>query len=102
MKLASKSDCTACGACVDICNKNALSISVDSNGFFQVDVHKDRCVECGLCSRVCPVINELVVTKRSLPYAAWCKDYRLRSKAASGGAFAAIAKSDHSLAAVTV
>lgn len=93
MKLASKSDCTACGACVDICNKNALSISVDSNGFFQVDVHKDRCVECGLCSRVCPVINELVVTKRSLPYAAWCKDYRLRSKAASGGAFAAIAKS---------
>ncbi len=42
-------DCTACGACVDICPVEAVSV----NEIAQVDA--DMCMGCGLCATVCNV-----------------------------------------------
>ena len=96
MKLASSTICTGCMACSDSCNHKALSITLDHDGFYQIVADKGKCVECGMCSKVCSVINPLPVgreqIKLSKPYAVWCTDELLRKASASGGAFAAIAK----------
>ena len=42
--------CVACGTCLDVCPRGALSIFHGS--FAQVDI--TRCVGCGLCARECP------------------------------------------------
>lgn len=96
MKLAPKELCTGCMACVDSCRHGALAISVDQDGFYQIDANEQHCVDCGLCGKVCPVLN-LPKTRRdnpafSKPCAAWCEDKELRSRSASGGAFAAVAR----------
>lgn len=96
MKLSPISLCTACMACVDSCHHEVLSITLDRDGFYQLTNDKDKCVECGLCSKVCPVLNPLPLDKDQIelsqPYAAWSSDDQLRKKSASGGAFAAIAE----------
>lgn len=95
MKLAPPAICTGCMACADSCHHGALSITLDRNGFYQITIDKDKCVECGLCSRVCPILNPLSVDKGQIelskPYAVWCTEAPLRRASASGGAFAAIA-----------
>lgn len=96
MKLSSPALCTGCMACVDSCHHEALAITIDHNGFYHIDTNDKNCVNCGLCSKVCPVLNPSSIDKDNIalsePYAAWCEDNELRSKSASGGAFAAIAK----------
>lgn len=83
-------------ACVDSCHHGALSLFLDRDGFYQIVADKDKCVECGLCGKLCPVLNPLSVERDrielSMPYAVWCTDGYLRKQSASGGAFAAIAK----------
>ena len=83
-------------ACVDACSHKVLKPKIDENGFYKIECDNGRCINCGLCTKVCPVLN--IIKKEndnpnlSFPYATWCTDERLRDISASGGAFAAIAK----------
>lgn len=45
-----KKDCVACGCCVKVCPKQA--ITVVKGVFAQVDA--DKCVGCGKCAKECP------------------------------------------------
>lgn len=92
MILANIQDCTACMACVDICSHQALSATIDSNGYYKILTDKNACINCGLCSKICPVLNPLdIMQKPSQPFAAWSNDPIFRAKSASGGAFSAVA-----------
>ncbi len=95
MKLADKSTCTACMACIDACAHQVLGAKVDSEGYFTISVNQEvRCVECGMCTKACPVLNENQHKKgKSSPYVAWNMDSRSRALSASGGVFAAVALS---------
>ncbi len=42
--------CVACGCCVKVCPKGAISVP---HGIFAV-VDIDKCVGCGLCAKECP------------------------------------------------
>ena len=42
--------CTGCGACVDVCPTEAITID---NGLAVVD--EGKCSECGVCVQECPV-----------------------------------------------
>ena len=46
--------CTGCGACVFICPKEAVSIKKSNMGRLFAYIDESKCVECNLCSRVCP------------------------------------------------
>lgn len=93
MKLAPQKDCTACMACIDSCKREALSSYIDSDGYYQIRLDEKLCVDCGLCTKTCPIITRpQKIIKNSTPYAAWCTDKNLRRQSASGGAFSAIAK----------
>ncbi|WP_394923193.1 4Fe-4S binding protein [uncultured Robinsoniella sp.] len=52
-------DCAACGACLKICPKSALSIY--KGCYAQAD--EILCVGCGLCTKVCPT-NAINIVKK--------------------------------------
>lgn len=41
--------CTGCGACVEICPVEAISLEAG-----KAKVDEDKCVECGVCVGECP------------------------------------------------
>lgn len=93
-KLASKYNCTGCMVCVDVCNHSALHGYIAEDGHLYVACDNGKCVQCGRCSLVCPVVNNYSYEAKdslSAPYAGWANDKKLRSKSASGGIFAALA-----------
>ena len=44
-----KEKCTACGACVEVCPVDAISLND------KAEVDEDTCIECGACVDECPV-----------------------------------------------
>lgn len=93
MKIASKSTCTACSACINICSHHALEMKIDKDGYFYVLPIKEKCFECGLCSKVCPVVNPIKKSSCSSKfYACINRNIQFRKFSASGGVFSAIAE----------
>lgn len=45
--------CTGCGACATVCPYEAISLKVNSKGFYVAVVNSDSCKNCGLCQKVC-------------------------------------------------
>lgn len=94
--LADIHTCTGCLACVDVCHKGALSSCYNEEGHLIYKLDRNKCVECGLCERTCPVVSEFQygvnILSDSSPYAAWAKDDALRAKSTSGGVFASLAR----------
>lgn len=88
-----KNKCTGCMACKNICPQEAISIYEDENGFKYPKIKMEVCIKCGLCSKVCPVINKLLDNKDKIKVLA-CKnkDREIRLKSSSGGFFSLLAK----------
>jgi coenzyme F420-reducing hydrogenase beta subunit len=92
--LATEKTCTGCLACIDTCNQKAISLRHGEDGFLFVNVSSSLCNGCGLCERVCPVIqpnSKKDPNYSSTPWAVWTDNDKLRSKSTSGGAFAELA-----------
>ena len=48
-------DCCGCYACMNVCNKDAITMQEDERGFSYPVINYDLCVNCGLCYDRCPV-----------------------------------------------
>ena len=46
--------CSGCGACANVCAKNAIAMTEDKAGFLYPSINTDKCIGCGLCEKVCP------------------------------------------------
>lgn len=90
----SKNNCCGCNACIQICPKQALSTHVDDEGFVYPELDELRCIDCGLCEKVCPIVNADKAKNYRTPisYAAYNKNHDELLKSSSGGTFTAIAK----------
>lgn len=53
-----KESCSGCGACAQICSKNALSMQRDEEGFLYPVRDSNKCINCGLCDKRCPVVSD--------------------------------------------
>ena len=62
IKLAPFESCTGCTACMNSCSHNAIVMAEDAEGFIFPHINGNKCVECGLCMRVCPVLNTPIIT----------------------------------------
>ncbi len=63
-----RKDCTGCGACAQVCIHNALVMEEDHEGFLYPKLNPKKCVECGLCERTCPVVNDKSNMKEKQSY----------------------------------
>ena len=88
-----KKRCCGCTACMNICPKNAIEMIEDEEGFKYPRINKEKCIECGLCKKICAFQNGTEVDERienAEVYAAKNKDDAVRMKSSSGGMFATI------------
>ncbi len=88
-----KRNCCGCWACYNACPKHCIEMKEDEEGFRYPLVDDISCVKCGLCEKVCPILN---VGKEDVPHQqeGWLvqhKDDAIRRESTSGGAFTAIA-----------
>ena len=92
IKITDKANCTGCTACYNICSKQSITMQSDHEGFLYPLVNENTCIECGLCEKVCPVINYAGTSKNKVisAYAAHHKNKETWNLSSSGGAFSAI------------
>lgn len=94
ISIQNKIDCCGCNACGDVCHKNAITFKTDIEGFWYPEVDKDKCNNCGLCEKVCPMKQQAEFVNRydePLVYAAYTKDEAIRIDSTSGGIFSTLA-----------
>ena len=86
--------CSGCSACANICLQNAISMQPSKEGFLIPIVNKDLCSKCGLCVKICPVLNlvENDCVKEPKAFAAKINDEDIRLQSSSGGVFTALAQ----------
>ena len=84
--------CTGCAACMNCCPVDAIKMLPDSEGFLCPEIDETKCVHCGKCAEICPVLKEHEDTgKEPECYAAWSKDEEIRFNSTSGGVFTHLA-----------
>lgn len=91
-KLCDESKCTLCKACVNICPKNAIELSLNQNGYEKLDINSDLCINCGLCSKVCALRDEVNTNSPIACFAAQATDNEKLKLSASGGVFQVLAR----------
>lgn len=64
IRIKSDEECCGCTACVSACDFGAIVMQYDEYGFVFPKVDELKCVECGLCEKVCPIKNQI---ESSLP-----------------------------------
>ena len=93
INITSKEDCCGCTACASICPKGAITMKEDEEGFLYPSIDKSKCVDCGICKKVCPISNKQKNKEiKQKGYIFQYKDKDIRKESTSGGFFTAIAE----------
>lgn len=84
--------CCGCTACYAVCPKGAIMMQEDYEGFKYPVVDKNKCIDCGLCSKVCPLDKKLekAITPTA-SFAVQAKDENFVKQSSSGGVFPLLA-----------
>lgn len=78
-----KSKCTACMACVDACQKNAISV-VDHLKYYVAMIDETKCINCGACRKVCQNLNPVLSAYPEKWFQGWALDKKLEKKVHQG------------------
>ncbi len=92
IKIISKDKCCGCYACYNACPKACIKVEQDNEGFWYPVVDEAKCINCGLCEKVCPVINPATSEFVPIAYAAINKDEKVRYESSSGGVLTLLAE----------
>lgn len=92
IEITDKSLCSGCGACANICPRQCITMTADSEGFLYPTVEKSLCTDCGMCVKVCPLADAGDSRPPLKVFAAKNRDESVRSASSSGGVFTALAE----------
>lgn len=79
--------CTGCFACANACPKDAISLPSGFEGFYYPKIDEEKCINCQLCDKICPVLNPIKTSIMSHAYYGWSKNDSIRKASSSGGLF---------------
>jgi len=65
----------------------------DNEGFFYPKVDDVKCIKCGLCEKVCPIINNKERVNNTEAYACINNNEDIRNESSSGGIFTLLSES---------
>ena len=74
------------------CPNACIIMLEDEQGFLYPKVDTAKCIDCGLCEKVCPVLNHGEPRQPLVCYAAIHHDEKIRLASSSGGVFTALAE----------
>ena len=82
-------DCALCGACINACPVDAITLSKPYLDFCYPDIDVNRCIHCNECEKACPILGEKSKPEDGFPiaFAARSKDDSVRMRSSSGGIF---------------
>ena len=78
-----EAECCGCGACVEVCPEECISLKTNENGFHVPMINDEACIQCGKCRRICPIASKGIGNKPVAVYGAYTK--KPEKKSASGG-----------------
>lgn len=87
-----KEDCCGCTACYNICPQKAIKMMPDEEGFLYPTIDHDKCVNCGLCDKICPVKDKDEHQEDTKAYIFRYRKPDIVEQSTSGGLFTAIAE----------
>lgn len=84
--------CCGCRSCEQKCPKGAITMAPDREGFLKPRVDGRKCIDCGLCRKVCPLENPVFYPKAESARLFYHNDSSWRMSASSAGAFEAVCR----------
>ncbi len=87
-----KKDCSGCGACVNVCPCDAITMQEDEYGFSYPCVEQSKCIDCKKCVKACANAQSRELRLPLEVYAATNKNRDTLLKSSSGGVFSALAE----------
>ncbi len=91
MFLCKKEQCTGCCACMNICPKDAITMHPDEFGCVFPEINLNKCVNCGVCEKICPVLSKCELNNVKDCYAVWHRERETVKNSASAGLVTALA-----------
>lgn len=92
IQIIDKAKCCGCNACVQRCPKQCITMHEDEEGFLYPKVDPKSCIDCGLCDKVCPVLNQNEPKQPLQVFAAKNRNEDQRLRSSSGGIFILLAE----------
>lgn len=83
-------NCTGCGACIQKCPQKAIDFKYYELGFTYPVIDTTKCINCNLCSKVCPINKSFDSSDNQKIYAAIISQKDILLNSTSGGIFSAI------------
>ena len=85
MDICLMDECTGCTACYNICPHSAINFKEDDLGFLYPTIDETKCVDCGLCRKVCPNNTPVSRSKDQEAFVATAKSVEEQRTSTSGG-----------------
>lgn len=90
--ITDKKNCCGCSACVQRCPKQCIRLEEDEEGFLYPLVDEATCIKCGLCEKVCPILNQADKIPVQEVLAVKNPNEEERMNSSSGGVFLPLAR----------
>lgn len=82
-------ECAICGACINACPVDAISLDKVYLDFRYPQINEDICIHCNQCEQACPILGNKGKPDEGYPvaFAAKSENDSMRMRSSSGGAF---------------
>ena len=82
---------TACPACYNIYPVDCIIMNKNEESFLYSNINYSQCINCNMCGKVYPIINDEKNSSKTRAYAVKNKNEEIRFKSTSGGFFSLLA-----------
>ena len=82
-------ECAICGACINACPVDAISLDKVHLDFRYPQINEDICIHCNRCEKACPILGNKGKPDEGYPvaFAAKSENVPMRMRSSSGGVF---------------